>query len=205
MPTRSTSASSSILKIEHAPGLYVLEPDFGASSNSQHANYDVAKGEQLIYDVYRALRDGPGWNDTLLIITHDEHGGNYDHIAPPDTATAPDASIGEFDNFDFKRLGVRIPALLISPRIAAGTVYRPNRRAAIGCESAETGRAERSRAHSCLARFDAADTRRNGASRSRPAAVGHECANRRIHSRAHGRVGRPSAQAQGAMTARLFV
>ncbi|CAN7670698.1 phosphoesterase [Trinickia sp. LjRoot230] len=106
------------------PAYTFLEPDFGASGNSQHPNYDVAKGEQLIYDVYRALRDGPGWNDTLLIITYDEHGGNYDHIAPPNTATAPDASIGEFDNFDFKRLGLRIPALLVSPRIAAGTVYR---------------------------------------------------------------------------------
>jgi phospholipase C len=38
----------------------------------------------------------------------------------------PDNSIGEF-NFDFKRFGVRIPALLISPRIAAGTVFRAKR------------------------------------------------------------------------------
>ncbi|MGN6650470.1 alkaline phosphatase family protein, partial [Trinickia sp.] len=45
-------------------------------------------------------------------------------VTPPETATAPDNSIGEFDNFDFKRFGVRVPALLISPRIAAGTVYR---------------------------------------------------------------------------------
>jgi phospholipase C len=56
-------------------------------------------------------------------ITDDEHGGNYDHVAPPSNATPPDNSIGEF-NFDFKRFGVRIPALLISPRIAAGTVFR---------------------------------------------------------------------------------
>jgi phospholipase C len=55
-------------------------------------------------------------------ITDDEHGGNYDHVAPPSNATPPDNSIGEF-NFDFKRFGVRIPALLISPRIAAGTVF----------------------------------------------------------------------------------
>lgn len=101
-----------------------LEPDFSASGNSQHPNYDVAKGEQLIHQVYRALRNSPAWGDTLLIVTYDEHGGNYDHVVPPEKAATPDDSAGEFDSFDFTRFGVRVPALLISPRIAAGTVYR---------------------------------------------------------------------------------
>jgi phospholipase C len=101
-----------------------LEPDFGAAGNSQHPNYDVALGEQLIHDVYYTLRNSPSWNDTLLLITYDEHGGNYDHVAPPGGAVPPDNSVGEFDGFDFTRFGVRIPALLISPRIAAGTVFR---------------------------------------------------------------------------------
>jgi phospholipase C len=105
------------------PAYTFLEPSFGASGNSQHPNYDVALGEQLIHDVYYALRNGPGWNDTLLLITYDEHGGNYDHVPPPATAVPPDNSTGEF-GFDFKRFGVRIPALLISPRIEAGTVFR---------------------------------------------------------------------------------
>jgi len=105
------------------PAYTFLEPSFGASGNSQHPNYDVALGEQLIHDVYYALRNGPGWNDTLLVITYDEHGGNYDHVPPPWGATKPDNSVGEW-GFDFTRFGVRIPALLISPRIAAGTVFR---------------------------------------------------------------------------------
>jgi phospholipase C len=108
------------------PAYTFLEPAFGASGNSQHPNYDVAAGEKLIQDTYNAVRNGPGWNDTLLLITYDEHGGNYDHFAPPSNATPPDNSIGEF-NFDFTRFGVRIPALLISPRIAAGTVFRAKR------------------------------------------------------------------------------
>lgn len=106
------------------PAYTFLEPDFGAAGNSQHPNYDVAAGEQLIRDVYEAVRTGPGWNDTLLLITYDEHGGNYDHVPPPWGATPPDRSVGEF-GFDFTRFGVRIPALLISPRIAPGTVFRP--------------------------------------------------------------------------------
>jgi phospholipase C len=101
-----------------------LEPDFGAAGNSQHPNYDVAAGEQLVRDVYYTVRNGPGWNDTLLLITYDEHGGNYDHVAPPSGAKPPDETVGEFDDFDFTRFGVRIPALLISPRISPGTVFR---------------------------------------------------------------------------------
>ncbi|HTV48749.1 MAG TPA: alkaline phosphatase family protein [Phycisphaerae bacterium] len=105
------------------PAYTFLEPSFGAGGNSQHPNYDVALGEQLIHDVYYALRNGPGWNDTLLAITYDEHGGNYDHVPPPSGAVPPDNSVGEW-SFDFTRFGVRIPALLISPRIAKGTVFR---------------------------------------------------------------------------------
>jgi phospholipase C len=105
------------------PEYTFLEPSWGASGNSQHPNYDVALGEQLIKDVYYALRNGPGWNDTLLVITYDEHGGNYDHVAPPGGAVPPDDSLGEW-GFDFTRFGVRVPALLVSPRIVAGTVFR---------------------------------------------------------------------------------
>jgi phospholipase C len=109
------------------PAYTFLEPDWGASGNSQHPNYDVALGEKLIRDVYYALRNGPGWNETLLVITYDEHGGNYDHVHPPSGAVPPDDTPGEFDDFDFTRFGVRVPALLISPRIAPGTVFRARR------------------------------------------------------------------------------
>jgi phospholipase C len=105
------------------PAYSFLEPSWGSAGNSQHPNYDVALGEQLIQQVYNALRGGPGWNQTLLIITYDEHGGLYDHVPPPTGATPPDASPGEF-GFDFTRFGVRVPAVLVSPLIPAGTVFR---------------------------------------------------------------------------------
>ena len=106
------------------PPYTFLEPSFGAGGNSQHPNYDVAAGEQLFHDVYYALRNGKGWNNTLLLVTYDEHGGNYDHVPPPNSAVPPDDSVGEMDGFDFSRFGVRVPALLISPLIPAGTVFR---------------------------------------------------------------------------------
>ncbi len=103
-----------------------LEPSWGASGNSQHPNYDVALGEQLIHDVYYALRNGPAWNQTLLIVTYDEHGGLYDHVPPPWGAIPPDNAAGEY-GFDFTRFGPRVPTVLVSPLIEAGTVFRaPN-------------------------------------------------------------------------------
>ena len=105
------------------PPYTFLEPSWDSSGNSQHPNYNVALGEQLIHDVYYALRNGPQWNQTLLIITYDEHGGCYDHVPPPQGAVPPDNSVGEF-GFDFKRFGVRVPTVLVSPWIRAGTVFR---------------------------------------------------------------------------------
>jgi phospholipase C len=106
------------------PPYTFLEPDFAATGNSQHPNYNVALGETLIHDVYTALKNGPGWASTLLLITYDEAGGTYDHVPPPANATPPgDGTVGDF-GFDFTRFGVRVPAVLVSPLIAAGTVYR---------------------------------------------------------------------------------
>jgi len=105
------------------PAYSFLEPEWGKTGNSQHPNYDVSLGEQLIHDVYYALQGGRNWSQTLLIITYDEHGGNYDHVPPPSGAVPPDKSVGDH-GFDFKRFGVRVPCVLVSPRIKAGIVFR---------------------------------------------------------------------------------
>ncbi len=105
------------------PNYVFLEPQWGSAGNSQHPNYDVSKGEQLLHDVYYALYGSKVWASTLLIITYDEHGGCFDHIAPPTNAKTPDNSVGE-QGFDFKRFGVRVPAVLVSPWIEAGTIFR---------------------------------------------------------------------------------
>lgn len=114
----------------------------GSRANSQHAPYDIRYGENLMADVYEALRNGPLWNKTLFVITYDEHGGYYDHLTPPGASspdgltspTAYDKQQAQQDpnangyltkpnmQFNFNRLGLRVPAVLISPWIAKGTV-----------------------------------------------------------------------------------
>src|ERR1700722_12619104 len=106
------------------PDFTFLEPSWPSTGNSQHPNYDVALGEQLIHDVYEALRSGPGWGQTLFVLTYDEHGGCFDHVPPPWGATPPDSAVESPYDFTFNRFGVRVPTVLISPLIAPGTVYR---------------------------------------------------------------------------------
>ena len=74
----------------------------------------------MIKEVYEAVRAGPKWNETLLLITYDEHGGFYDHVTPP-SAPAPDEYVAT-NGFAFDRLGVRIPTVAVSPWIPKGTV-----------------------------------------------------------------------------------
>jgi phospholipase C len=90
--------------------------------NDQHPPHDVVYGEQLIAQVYNAVRASPAWKRTLLVITYDEHGGCYDHAPPP--AAAPPLPLPGPDGFLFDRYGVRVPAIVISPYIAAGTTLR---------------------------------------------------------------------------------
>src|SRR6202789_608667 len=97
------------------PAYSFLEPSWDAAGNSQHPNYDVALGEQFIHDVYYALRNSPAWNQTLLIITYDEHGGCYDHVPPPSGATPPDNTAGGY-GFAFTRFGARGAPPLRSPQ-----------------------------------------------------------------------------------------
>jgi phospholipase C len=106
------------------PNFTFMEPSWPSTGNSQHPNYDVSLGEQLIHDVYEALRSGPGWAQTLFVLTYDEHGGCFDHVPPPWGATPPDSAVEVPYNFGFDRFGVRVPTVLISPLIEPGTVYR---------------------------------------------------------------------------------
>lgn len=99
---------------------------YGSQGNDYHPPTWVGPGEAFVNKVYEALIANPeAWAKTLLIITFDEHGGTYDHVDPGWDAVPPDDHKGPH-GFAFNRFGVRVPALLISPWIQAGTVFRSN-------------------------------------------------------------------------------
>ena len=101
---------------------YFANPVLRKMPNDQHPPHDVAYGESLIASVYNAVRSGPGWKNTLLVVTYDEHGGCYDHVVPP-AATPPGSAASA--GFDFDRFGVRVPAVIVSPWVPKGSVIRP--------------------------------------------------------------------------------
>jgi phospholipase C len=90
-------------------------------ANDQHPDNNVAEGELLIHEVYQAIRKSKYWEKCLFVITYDEHGGFFDHVKPP-TTMAPGGAEHISAVFDFQRLGVRVPAVLISPYIEKGTI-----------------------------------------------------------------------------------
>ncbi|OVA02926.1 Phosphoesterase [Macleaya cordata] len=92
--------------------------------NDDHPSHDVAEGQKFIKHVYETLRASPQWNEMLFIITYDEHGGFYDHVPTPTVGVpSPDDIVGpEPYKFQFDRLGVRVPTIMISPWIERGTV-----------------------------------------------------------------------------------
>ena len=69
------------------PSFCIVDPDF--RSFSEENPQDLRKGESFAAEVIGRVMHGPGWADTLLIWTYDEHGGYYDHVAPP-SAVPPD-------------------------------------------------------------------------------------------------------------------
>lgn len=93
-------------------------------ANDDHPSHDVSEGQAFVKEVYETLRASPQWKEMLFVITYDEHGGFYDHVPTPvHNVPNPDGLVGpEPYYFDFKRLGVRVPTLMISPWINKGTV-----------------------------------------------------------------------------------
>lgn len=94
------------LKSGKLPAVSFIKP---AGMNDEHpANSAPRWGEQWVMSLLKALGESSAWEKTAVVITYDEGGGFWDHVAPP----TPDAY----------GCGTRIPALLISPWTRRGYV-----------------------------------------------------------------------------------
>jgi len=69
------------------PQVAFVDPSFGvlnpATENDEHPPTDIQRGQAFVSTLVNALRAGPSWGDSILFITYDEHGGSFDHVAPP--------------------------------------------------------------------------------------------------------------------------
>lgn len=103
---------------------YALLDDYKGST-SEHPLDDVRLGEALLKATYEAVRNSAVWKNSVLILTWDEHGGFFDHVAPPAAVapgdTAPTGGHNKY-GFTFEQLGPRVPAVVISPWIPKNVV-----------------------------------------------------------------------------------
>jgi phospholipase C len=117
--TTMNPLSPGYVNSNHPGGTWFYPEDYNGAWQPPPSN--VMDGERLLCDIYSTLLRYPQtFENTLLIVTYDEHGGLFDHIPPPCT-TSPFTS--PVANFDYDRAGVRVPTLLINPSISPGTVY----------------------------------------------------------------------------------
>jgi phospholipase C len=110
-----------------------IEPHYGhvltdganfKCGNSQHPLDDVTRGERLLKDVYEAIRGSAHWPASMLVVLYDEHGGFYDHVAPP-AGVAPGDRWQPNTNqhgFGFDQLGARVPCIVVSPHTPRGLI-----------------------------------------------------------------------------------
>ena len=99
-------------------------------ASDQHPDHNMQAGELFIASVYNAIKANADlWQSTVLLVVYDEHGGIYDHVPPPNCSpNAPDGFVASANDtgtgmpFAFDRLGVRVPAILISPWVPKGLV-----------------------------------------------------------------------------------
>lgn len=69
------------------PQVIFVDPNFGVfgiqAENDEHPPTDIQRGQAFVSKVVNALRSSSAWNDSVMFITYDEHGGEYDHVRPP--------------------------------------------------------------------------------------------------------------------------
>ena len=86
------------VKSGHLPEVCWIVPTF---ADSEHAPADAARGMHHVTDLVNAIMKSSAWKDTAIILTWDDYGGFYDHVAPPIV-----------DTYGY---GPRVPTLVISP------------------------------------------------------------------------------------------
>lgn len=117
-------------KNDTLPAYSFIEPHFASEppdslATDEHPPANVCMGDHFLAEVWNAIVQSPAYERILFIVNFDEHGGCADHVPPNWTAVPPDSDSTPGDEgFGFNRYGVRVPCIVTSPYIEAGTVFR---------------------------------------------------------------------------------
>ncbi len=68
------------------PAVALVDPQLVSSkltATDEHPPHDIRAGEFFVAQILNAVRNSPNWKDSVVFLTYDEHGGFYDHVAPP--------------------------------------------------------------------------------------------------------------------------
>jgi len=94
------------LKSDGLPAVSFVKP---LGPDNEHPGYaSLQQGQQHVADIVSAVQNSQYWKDTAIVITYDEHGGRWDHVAPP--------------KGDRWGPGTRVPTIIISPFAKKGFV-----------------------------------------------------------------------------------
>ena len=118
---RSHALRNDWVSADPFPNVVFVEPEYADAPmsypNDDHPPAPVARGQDLVWEIYNILISNPDrWKRTLLVVTYDEHGGFFDHVAPPSVPTT-------IDGVALTTTGPRVPALLISPWVTERQVF----------------------------------------------------------------------------------
>jgi phospholipase C len=99
------------------PSVSFVDPRFVGEaegvSGDDHPHADIRTGDAFLAEAFQAVAAGPDWGTTVFIVTYDEWGGFFDHVAPP-RAAAPNGVDPDLENGK-ALLGLRIPVVVASP------------------------------------------------------------------------------------------
>jgi acid phosphatase len=85
-----------------------------AGAENEHPGYaSVSTGSDHLVDLLRAMGDSHCAKDTMVVVTYDEFGGQWDHVPPPGQAGGPEGPS------DLHGPGTRVPALVLAPGLKA--------------------------------------------------------------------------------------
>src|SRR4051794_1814758 len=105
------------------PHVSFVDPSFvnegGGTSGDEHPHGDIRAGQAFVSDVVHAFMESPQWKRGALFVVYDEHGGFFDHVRPP---RVPDGRGSRNPAEDYGQMGVRIPAVAVSPYVRRGHV-----------------------------------------------------------------------------------